>query len=401
MIKRVCILLLLAVSGTDLFISCQAEKSGKAPGWIKTGQADNYPSSQYLVGIGSAKDTGHPDEDRAAADDSARVNLASQIRVKVDAELRTRVEEQTRYGSGGGASLGRQDVESLIRSSVDIELVGVEFAQRHHDPAKKVYYTLAVLDRSRAAASLRQEVSRLREEGRHYYEEAEALSDRGELRDALRSLNHSLEILAEAEGKETVISVMEGRPLSAGPDELSPWQVGARRDEIRGKLRYLIKIYESNPFLDDSAFVASALVSRLNEISLDAVHAGDTFSELSYDELLRAPSEYYAEQIGDRAYYLIVGKAEAKLSSQTMIGKNDFFFYKSRAEVNMINVRTGKVLFTVSFDWEERTKAGKSRKDQAAALSLEQAGELIARMLVDEIEGYLGMSGSGGSGGSY
>jgi hypothetical protein len=383
------IALVVGSLGMGLFGGCEAGKSRHSPRWVRTGETGKYPSSGYLLGIGSARDTGNPDEDRKAADEAAHVNLASQIKVKVDSELSTRVAEKSKYGGDGSETHGIQEVESLVRSRVDLELSGVEFVERYYNPAEKVYYTLAVLDRLRSAAGLRQEIAKLRLEGRHYYDEAEVCVEKGELCDALRALNHSLDALAEAEAKEAVLSVIEGMPLTGPPDELSPWQVGARKDEVKSRFRYLIKMYEINPFSPKSDLAESKLVTRLNELGLNAVHSGDVFADLSYRELLNAPAEYLAEQIRDRAYFLIVGEVEAKRSSKTLIGKNMFYFYKSRADVKMLNVRTGKVLFTVAFDWEEATKAGKSREEQASALSLEKAGELIAGLLASEMQEYL------------
>ncbi len=390
-IRSRCLFLVLVTGslGVWFFAGCEAEKSGQAPKWVRTGETSKYPSSRYLLGIGSARDTGNPDEDRKAADESARVNLASQIKVKVDSELSTRVAERSKYTDQGSKTHGIQEVESLVRSRVEIELSGVEFVERYYNSGEKVYYTLAVLDRPRSAAGLRDEISRLCSEGKHYYNEAEAFVEKEELRDALRALNHSLDVLAEAEAKASVLSVIEEVPVAGSPDELSLWQVGARRDEVKSRLCYLIKIYEINPLSPKSDLVEGKIVTRLNELGLNAIHSGDVFADISYMELLKAPAAYLADQIGDRAYFLIVGEVEAKLSSKTLIGKNMFYFYKSRADVKMLNVRTGKVLFNVAFDWEEATKAGKSRKEQAAARSLEKAGDMVTNLLTNEMQEYL------------
>jgi hypothetical protein len=130
----------------------QREDTGK-PDWI-SGNSKAYPAEQFLIGRGEA-------EIAAVARDRARADLAKIFEVSINEQSRD-ITEYSRTGSGGKtlanleASATRQ-----ISTSTDQTLSHIEIGGVWQDPKTGRHYALAILDRLKAEAQLRNAIQQL------------------------------------------------------------------------------------------------------------------------------------------------------------------------------------------------------------------------------------------------
>ncbi len=116
-------------------IASQASsKSSKpTPGWVVGRGHPKYPDSFYLTGVGFSE------KNYVSANESARAELAKNLKVRVQSILRD-------Y-----SSINKSRIELAIKTQVDTILEGVEIRDGWYEPKSRVYYSLAVLDRKVAS----------------------------------------------------------------------------------------------------------------------------------------------------------------------------------------------------------------------------------------------------------
>jgi LPP20 lipoprotein len=132
------LLLLLAIS--------TGAPGGKKPDWVERESAE-WPREMYLTGVGSA-------DDRAAAEDRARAEIARVFTTRVASVLVASTEESTVRTGQETAWNDRTSVSDETRSTTDKVLEGVEIMQVWEDPQLHRFYALAALDRQQGAARI-------------------------------------------------------------------------------------------------------------------------------------------------------------------------------------------------------------------------------------------------------
>ena len=115
----------------------------KPPDWVLSKGHPSFPQELYLVGVGFS------DMNSVSANESARSNLAKNLKVKIRS---TMVDISTTE---------RTHIESVIETEVDTVLEGVEIKDGWLDQNKGVYYALAVVERSLAASSIQDKISKI------------------------------------------------------------------------------------------------------------------------------------------------------------------------------------------------------------------------------------------------
>ena len=113
------------------------------PDWVQGKGHPRFPQSRYLVGVGFSE------INWVSANASAQSNLAKTLKVKIRSKM---VDVSTTE---------QQYVESVIETEVDTVLEGVEIKDGWEDQAKNVYYSLAILDRKLAAATIRSQIGEI------------------------------------------------------------------------------------------------------------------------------------------------------------------------------------------------------------------------------------------------
>lgn len=135
-----------------------SERAARAstPDWI----SELPRQSGMAYGVGSMEIYGSLTDATKRAGDLARVDLVSQLRVTVSGDMTVDIQE--RSGSGRESDV-QKNVRNYVRSQVpDVQLDDVQITETHSDG--KYAYALAELDRSKAAARLRQQIAGIDEE---------------------------------------------------------------------------------------------------------------------------------------------------------------------------------------------------------------------------------------------
>ena len=154
--------------GALLIVSCMVVSThalGEQPDWV-TGDAAEYPGEQYLVGrgIGSTEDE---------AQDRARGDLATifEVRIEVVNENTTTVSQ-----SGKKEQINKLSTQQVSAKTEKV-ISGINIAQIWRDPVTRDFYALAVLSRSQAGASLREELANIDEELQQQLQAGDAADD--------------------------------------------------------------------------------------------------------------------------------------------------------------------------------------------------------------------------------
>ena len=141
----------------------------KPPDWVLGKGHLNFPQQQYLVGVGFS------DMNSVSANESARSNLAKNLKVKIRS---TMVDIST---------IEKTHIELVIETEVDTVLEGVEIKDGWLDQNKGVYYALAVVERSLAAASIQNKISKIESVLKRNLKEGAEAVKKGNVMNALSS----------------------------------------------------------------------------------------------------------------------------------------------------------------------------------------------------------------------
>lgn len=187
-------------------------KPDAQPDWI-LGQSSQYPASRFLSGRGQA-------DTAAVARDRARADLAKVFSVHVNEQSK----DVASYSQGGGDAPAKNslDVSRNVTTRTNEVLRGVEIADTWQDPATQVYYTLAVLPRAKAAASLRTQIAGLDAGTRAYLARAR---DSNDLLTKISAATHAVAAQTERAGLQRELQVVD----ITGRGSPAEWSLGKLR----------------------------------------------------------------------------------------------------------------------------------------------------------------------------
>ncbi len=120
------------------------------PGWVD-GRSADYPSSQYLTGVGQA-------DTRSNAEDQAYAAVARIFKAEVAAHAKDWESYLVVENRGVSNTERRLTIDSVTKVSTDKVLENVRIEDVWYDSASRVYYALSVMNRSQAEASLMEKV---------------------------------------------------------------------------------------------------------------------------------------------------------------------------------------------------------------------------------------------------
>jgi hypothetical protein len=129
-------------------------EAGRAPDWI-AGTGLRYPADRFLTAVGYG-------QDRPAAEDKARAEIAKIFFSEIDASNRTI--QSIMESTAGGRTQSREsvDFEEIINVSTRKILSGVRIAEVYGPPrGQSQIYALAVLDRNQAQTILKSKIDDL------------------------------------------------------------------------------------------------------------------------------------------------------------------------------------------------------------------------------------------------
>lgn len=154
--------------GIALVVACS---SGSAkPTWID-GVSPEYPSGQYLTGVGQG-------DNRAAAEDRAYAALARIFKAEVSAQSKDWESYLVVEQRGMSHDERRLTLDQLTRVSTDKVLENVKIIDRWHDPRKGLYYALGGMHRAQAESAFMERMTDLDHTIQSDVDEAHQTSDK-------------------------------------------------------------------------------------------------------------------------------------------------------------------------------------------------------------------------------
>jgi LPP20 lipoprotein len=266
----------------------QQPKPNSRPDWL-LGQSTQYPASRYITGRGQA-------DELAVAKDRARSDLAKTFSVRVSEQSKDNSSfSQTDSVAKGAVTKNTMDVSRNISTRTDQMLNGVEIADTWQDPQTREYYALAILQRAKAAASLRTQIADLDANTRAYLDQAQASDD---LFVKIAAATHALTAQTERAGLQSELQVAD----ITGRGVPSAWNLG----KLQADRSALLARLTINAAADgkDAAAVKKLLAGALAD-------AGFTVSDKA-DYTMTAHLEYAALQPRD-GWYWISGSLQVSL----------------------------------------------------------------------------------------
>ena len=123
------------------------------PGWVD-GRSVDYPSSQYLTGVGQA-------DTRSNAEDQAYAAVARIFKAEVAAQAKDWESYWVVENHGVSNAERRLTIDNVTKVSTDKVLENVRIADVWYDSESRAYYALSVMNRPQAEASLMEKVAAL------------------------------------------------------------------------------------------------------------------------------------------------------------------------------------------------------------------------------------------------
>lgn len=161
-----------------VLISLQAP--AQIPDWYTSHKNTRYPSEMYIVGVGSGSGTNAME----AAKKAAQMDVVSQIRVQVQAEVKN-VSESFQFNKDEQIF---SDFRSNVRTAVSDEITGMEVVETVADKATGAAYALVVLERDKYCETLKSEMESGWKQADELRSSSVEYAKRGKLNDAIQTL---------------------------------------------------------------------------------------------------------------------------------------------------------------------------------------------------------------------
>ena len=187
-----------------------------------------------LVGTGCVTSTGDAAEDRMAADEAARAEVAKQIEIKVIQQM----ESIQRELSNGDSAQLYSSVSVTTREMVDTTLKGVQIVDRYSVSGDGTTCSVAVLDKAVLARRIRQELERFAGDASSFLAAAGKADQEGRYTQAIRGYGSALACLGPA-------AVQEGLLQDLG---FSSYPIPSRAETWKKLLRVLesVRLYPAS-----------------------------------------------------------------------------------------------------------------------------------------------------------
>ena len=318
-------------------------QEGKRPEWVD-GESIQYPSSQYLTGVGF-------DADRKFAEDKARAEISKIFLSKIDSKTRS-YEEYLQTTSKGKAKTEQAiSIEEITKVSTQKVLSGVRIASVYKETGQQpLFYALAVLDRGQSTRILTDKIHALDREIEDLVRKSDA---QGDMLVTIKHLTQSIEkhILREAYDAELRIVSNSGRGIYP-PTHFS---------KISGKLESIL--------LRDFLIGVSVTGSRADEIQ-DALLQG-----------LNQQGFAISEDV-NRAQVLVRGTVEIKPLDR---GASEWKYVRWRTHFDMVDKKGGAVFGSVNKDGRE----GHLNLPQAENRAVRKIQKALTTEIAQKMKGYI------------
>ena len=193
-----------AAFGLLLVVGCSWGQS--KPAWID-GMSPEFPSGQYLTGVGQG-------DNRAAAEDRAYAALARIFKAEVSAQSKDWESYLVVEQRGAAHDERRLTLDQLTRVSTDKVLENAKIVDRWYDARKNLYYALGGMQRAQAETALMERMSDLDHAIQSDVEEAHHTSDKLAKVRALRRAARNL-VLRETYNADMRVIRVSGQGTAA------------------------------------------------------------------------------------------------------------------------------------------------------------------------------------------
>lgn len=200
-----------------------AAGGGPRPDWAD-GAAADYPRARFLTGAASA-------DDPETAKDRARGEIAKVFSAKISVNSYASASEQTSSRQGAATTSSAQDVMQTVRTTSQKMLEGVEIVRAWRDPATFQYYSLAVLDRAKARATLEVKLSELDDRAAGFYAALPKAADK------MEKARLALRLRAIFSAREALVADI--RVLNPGDAAAAPFDLNTARNAVAEALAAL------------------------------------------------------------------------------------------------------------------------------------------------------------------
>jgi hypothetical protein len=195
---------IVVILGAALLLGCSFGQS--KPAWID-GVSPDYPSGQYLTGVGQA-------DNRAAAEDRAYAALARIFKTEVSAQSKDWESYLVVEQRGTSHDERRLTLDQLTRVSTDKVLENAKIIDRWYDAKRNLYYALGGMQRAQAETALTERLTDLDHTIHADVTEARETSDKlGKVR-ALRRATRNL-VLRETYNADLRVIRVSGEGTAA------------------------------------------------------------------------------------------------------------------------------------------------------------------------------------------
>ncbi len=268
------------------------------PEWI-VGNATMYPNAMYLIGRGAGST-----EDEAQ--NRARGDLATVFEVRVDMVT----ENTTTVVKSGNKEQVHKLATQQVSAKTDKVINGINIAEIWRDPETMEFHALAVLSRSQAAASLREEIGNLDDGVQLEVNAAKAASD-PLLK--IAALTRATESAIKRDGFQASLKVVDpsGRGIEA---PISQMVVQAQIDAALQRIKIAPEVAPE-----------------------DAENAGaKEFATILKGGLAAAG---FLAQGSDQADFVLVGKLTLNDANR----QNNWYWMRGTVEVSLVEKESGRV----------------------------------------------------------
>lgn len=362
------------------------EAPAAAPGWIATGSDARFPERRFLVGVGTA--TGTDASAFPRSDDAARAEMFKTVRVRIESETRSVMEERQALFGEHQSVVSTQGFSEDTVSRVSAFLEGSRIPERHIDARTGRVYSLCVLDRAAAAALLDARIADARTRASQSVADGRARLAEGASWEALEKMAASRSLLAEANALAIDRAVLAGAPAGSGlGDEL----VSLEREagESLRTIRFGVRCWaESDGAPGDPSAVQSALTGVLGGHGLRLTDAAGALGNLAYAQARETPVASLRERTG--LDVLLLCRIGAREQSQSRLGGRVVHFYRASADLVLLDLTRGTVLYTSALEGSDETKSGRIEPAEAARESTAKASGIVAERFGEHLEGLFG-----------
>ncbi len=186
----------------------------QVPEWYTSHQHPKYPGSAYILGVGTGPSGANGNE---AAKKSALSDIASQLRVQVQSEMKS----VTQNFAVNDDEQIYSDFKRQSRTMVNDEIIGADVVETVTDGASMTTYALVVLNRDKYSGTLRVELESGWKQASDLRTAGKEFAAKGRLNEAIQSINQIKQVVAPLLAKQVMHNAAARAPF-AFPSVFNP-----------------------------------------------------------------------------------------------------------------------------------------------------------------------------------